>query len=88
MPKQNYCLSIELFWSKKKPSRRCSPFRKLIKSDFANGLMVDFIVNGIDNGLGGRADKGVNAARVDLVGGGGVIDKGESRAVVVGDGLA
>lgn len=37
--------------------------------------------------VGGLADEGVHHACIDLCGGG-VIDKGDSRAVVVGDGLA
>lgn len=37
--------------------------------------------------VGGLADEGVHHAGIDLCGGG-VIDKGDGRAVVVGDGLA
>ena len=68
----------------KKAVTKCNGFRKLIKSDIADVLSVVVV---LIIKICGLPCEGVNVARVDL-GGGGVIDEGEGRAVVVGDGLA
>ena len=68
----------------KKAVTICNGFQKLIKEpNNAIGLGCHgFVVE-----VGGLADEGVHHAGIDLCGGG-VIDKGDGSAVVVGDGLA